>query len=264
MADVWLPGAYIDRGRNAGYNAGRSQMVRTVAHYTVGRDSRGHGRDGYFHFLVHRDASRENGCTQYAEIDAITWHAANLGNPYGPGIEWERMVTGGVNDEGLSNADPLTDNQVEWGRRIVEFCAEWGMPAVLWDGARYDSQVMPGGGWNGWVNHHDIDNQRTDGLTNAEWAMVSTTSPEPPGVDLDGNEEEEMLLVAFDRDGMFAKKGHLYLLDWLGAVDIDPEPASSFNRTPQGIVSMTTLDTLIGDRLTRAQNIGMLGTADSK
>ena len=117
MPDVWLPGAHIDRGRNAGYNSGRSHMVRAVAHYTVGSDSRNVGRDGYFHWLVHRDASREGGCTQYAEIDAITWHAADAGNPYGPGIEWERNVIGGVNAEGLSDAEPLTDNQLEWGAR---------------------------------------------------------------------------------------------------------------------------------------------------
>jgi hypothetical protein len=63
MPDVWLPGVHRDPGRNAGYNAGHSTMRRSVAHYTVGSDSRNVGKDGYFHFLVHRDASRENGCT---------------------------------------------------------------------------------------------------------------------------------------------------------------------------------------------------------
>jgi N-acetylmuramoyl-L-alanine amidase len=177
MVDVWLPGAYRDPGRNAGYNSGRSQMIRTVAHYTVGNDSRNSGRDGYMHFLVHKDASRENGCTQYAEIDAITWHAADQGNPYGPGIEWERMTTGGQNDEGLSNADPLTDNQIEWGNQIVAFCAEWGITAELYDGPRFGGDVMPGGGYVGWVNHHDIDDQRTDGLLRAEWDLITGAAP---------------------------------------------------------------------------------------
>jgi len=171
MPDPWLAGAHRDPGRNAGYNSGRSQMVRTVAHYTVGSDSRNVGKDGYFHWLVHRDESREGGCTQYAEIDAVTWHGADAGNPYGPGVEFERLVTGGVNAEGLSDAQPLTQNQLNWGARIITFCEQWGIPAQLYDGARYG-----GGGWHGWINHHDIDSSRSDGLLRAEWdAMAGTT-----------------------------------------------------------------------------------------
>lgn len=258
MPDVWLPGVYRDPGVNAGYNAGHSQMIRTVAHYTVGNDSRSTGRAGYCHFVVHKDSSRENGCTQYAEINAVTWHAANQGNSYGPGIEWERMTTGGQNEEGLSNADPLTDNQMEWGTKIIDFCAEWGITPSLYDGPRFGADVMPGGGYRGWVNHHDIDDQRTDGLLRSEWdAMSGGVGPEP-STDYDGSSEDEMLLVTFERDGMFCKKGHLYLLDSLGCVDIDPEPASSFNRTPQGIVTAGTLDTLIGDRLNRGIAMGLI------
>ena len=182
MSDVWLPGAYRDPGRNANYNSGRSSMTRAVAHYTVGSDSRAVGRDGYFHFLVHRDASRENGCTQYAELDAITWHAADAGNPYGPGVEWERNVTGGINAEGLSDAEPLTDNQLEWGGRLVDFFAEWGIPPQLYDGPRYGA-----GGWSGWVNHQAIDSSRSDGLLRAEWDALTTGAapvPEPEDDDM--------------------------------------------------------------------------------
>jgi hypothetical protein len=75
MPELWLPGAYQDPGVNAYYNAGRSSMQLVVAHFTVGRDSRAEGLRGYFNWLVHRDASRENGCTQYAPTDAVTWHA---------------------------------------------------------------------------------------------------------------------------------------------------------------------------------------------
>jgi hypothetical protein len=235
-------------------------MQRAVAHYTVGNDSRNVGRDGYFHFLVHKDQSREGGCTQYAEVDAVTWHAADLGNPYGPGVEFERMTTGGQNDEGLSNADPLTDNQLQWGARIIDFLAEWGITPELYDGGRFGASVMPGGGYVGWVNHHDIDTQRTDGLLRWEWDEMAGGAPAPGDDDdiYDGNSEDEMLLVTFDGDGMFCKKGHLYLLDALGCIDIDPEPASAFNRTPQGIVSVGTLDGLIGDRLTRAIALGII------
>ena len=185
MADLWLPGAYRDPGVNANYNAGRNQLIRTVAHYTVGNDSRNTGRTGYCHVLVHKSADRENGATCYAPIDAVTWHAANQGNPYGPGIEWERMTTGGQNDEGLSNADPLTDNQIEWGNRIVAFLLEWGIEARLYDGPRFGDQVMPGGNFNGWVNHHDIDDQRTDGLLRAEWDVICGGDVEPPEPDID-------------------------------------------------------------------------------
>jgi hypothetical protein len=259
MPDTWLPGAHHDPGKNAGYNWGRSTMQRTIAHFTVGNDSRSGGRNGYFNFLVHKDASRENGCTQYAEVDAQTWHAAGQGNPYGPSVEFERMTTGGYNNEGLANADDLTVNQVAWGQRLIAFMAEWGIPVQLWDGERYASEIMPGGGYDGWVNHHDIDQQRGDGLLRQEWnLMAGAVSPPKPSVDTEGYEEELMLLVAMDRDGMFAKKGHLYLLDALGAVDINPEPASSFTRTPAGIVSMGTLDALIGDRIKRGIALGII------
>ena len=187
MADVWLPGAHIDRGRNAGYNSGRSSMERAVAHYTVGSDSRNVGRDGYFHFLVHRDASREGGCTQYAEVDAITWHAADAGNPYGPGVEWERNVVGGVNAEGLSDAEPLTPNQLEWGARLIDFFAEHGITPELYGGPRYGA-----GGWRGWVNHQAIDSSRSDGLLRWEWDAMNggasvTDEPTP---------EEDIMYIA--------------------------------------------------------------------
>jgi hypothetical protein len=180
MPDFWLPGAYIDRGVNADYNAGRNSLERCVQHYTVGRDSRSTGKTGYCHVLVHRDQSRENGATCYAPIDAVTWHAANAGNPYGPGIEFERMTTGGVNDEGLSNAEELTPNQIEWGQRIVEWCASWGIPGQLYDGPRYQY-----GNWRGHVNHHDLDSQRSDGLLRAEWDLICGGAPAPEPEDED-------------------------------------------------------------------------------
>jgi N-acetylmuramoyl-L-alanine amidase len=205
MPDVWLPGAYRDPGVNAGYNAGHSTMQRAVAHYTVGQDSRNSGRDGYCHFVVHKDVSRENGCTQYAEINAVTWHAANQGNPYGPGIEWERMTTGGQNDEGLSNADPLTDNQIAWGQKLVAFLAEWGIPAELYNGPRFGGDVMPGGNYCGWVNHHDLDDQRTDGLLRAEWDQIAGGSaPAPAPV------EEDDMLVLLITDGQ--NKGSVWIV----------------------------------------------------
>jgi hypothetical protein len=162
MPELWLPGAYQDPGVNAYYNAGRSSMQLVVAHFTVGRDSRAEGLRGYFNWLVHRDASRENGCTQYAPTDAVTWHAfgssAMTDAPTrGPGVEFERMVTGDYNPvTHLYEAEPLTDNQIEWGHRIVEHCKEWGVPDVMYNGPRFQA----GSGWHGWINHADIDKDR--------------------------------------------------------------------------------------------------------
>jgi hypothetical protein len=181
MPDVWLPGAWRDYGACANYQGGWNRLELAVSHFTVGADSRGIGRRGYFHWLVHQDAGRENGCTQYAPINAATWHAGGSSsmpdaNQRGPGIEFERRVTGGYNDDGLANAEPLTDNQIVWGQRIVDFCAEWGIAPVMYDGPRYGA-----GGWRGWVNHHDLDRDRYDGLTNGEWAAIigGTTQPDP-------------------------------------------------------------------------------------
>jgi hypothetical protein len=237
MPDVWLPGAHIDPGQNAGYNAGRNSMQRAIAHYTVGEDSRAIGRDGYFHWLIHQDASRENGCTQYAEIDAVTWHGANVGNPYGPGIEYERMTTGGVNDEGLSNAEPLTDNQVDWGARIVDFCAEWGMPVLMYDGA-----PAAYGNWNGWVNHHDLDPvNRSDGLLRAEWDLIcGGARPEP--------EEEEVakstLCASLENPGW-----GIYLTDGIGRTHLQ-RPAQVEELVAKGIVASGDIVQLTAEAFT--------------
>jgi hypothetical protein len=147
-------------------------MHRGVQHFTVGQDSRSVGRGGFFHFLVHRDASRENGCTQYAEADAKTWHGFKAGgydaNSQGPGVEFERLVTGGINAEGLSDAQPLTQNQLDWGARIIAFYAEWGIPVQLYDGPRYQY-----GDYAGWINHQALDSDRSDGLLRSEWDAMT-------------------------------------------------------------------------------------------
>jgi hypothetical protein len=144
---------------------------------------------------VHQDASREGGCTQYAEVDAITWHAGNW-NPFGPGIEFERMVTGPPGPDGLSEAEPLTANQLAWGDKIVDFLTEWGIPAILYGGPRYGA-----GAWHGWVNHHDLDADRSDGLTKAEWSMItSQPSPDLPPY-LPKGVTEDMISTCVGTDG---------------------------------------------------------------
>lgn len=172
MPDVWLPGAHRNPGRNAGYRLGRNSMEKPVLHATVGSDSRRIGEDGYFNLLVHQSADRENGCTQYAEIDAVTWHAFEPHRLRGFGVEFERRVVGGLNDEGLSNFEDFTPNQIEWGKRIVTFAAEWGVPIDLFNGPRFETE-----GHRGWVNHKDVDPSRSDGLTRAEWNLITAGSP---------------------------------------------------------------------------------------
>lgn len=167
MPDVWLPGATRDPGVNANYRLGRCSMRRMIAHGTVGSDSRGVGKRGYFNLLVHRSADRENGCTQYAEIDSITWHSFPPDRLFAPGVEFERRVIGGLNAEGLSIFEDLTPNQIEWGKRIVDFCYQHGIEPNLYHGPRYHH-----GNFNGWVNHKDIDPSRSDGLTRAEWDLL--------------------------------------------------------------------------------------------
>lgn len=177
MPDVWLPGVTRKPGQNAGYERGRSAMDQMIAHASVGYDSRPIGMNGFFNILVHREVSRENGCTQYAEIDAVTIHAFEPHRLRGPGVEFERYITGGMNDEGLSNFQELTPNQIEWGKRIVDFCVEWDIPAVLFDGPRYRTE-----NYRGWVNHKDVDRTRSDGLTRAEWdLLVPAVSPQEEG-----------------------------------------------------------------------------------
>lgn len=159
---------------------------------------------------MHRSADRENGCTAYAETPAITWHAAEY-NPYGPGIEFERLVTGGLNDEGLSEAEPLTDNQIDWGQRIVAHLAEWGIPVVMYDGPRFHA-----GGWAGWVNHQALDSQRSDGLTRAEWQQIAGGSAPTP-------DDDQEVDVAYFVASLENPGWGIYLCDGIGVHHV-PNP----------------------------------------
>lgn len=169
MPDLWLPGAIQRPGLNAGYRVGRSQMRLGVCHFTVGTDSTPIGDRGYFNILFPKVGPP----IQFAETDAVTWHAAEY-NPYGPGAEWERLPTGEYVRPGLQRAEPLTADQIVWGGRWVDHCAEWGIPKVLYDGPRFEVLNL---GFSGQVNHGDLSDQRSDGLTPEEWALIVGGSP---------------------------------------------------------------------------------------
>jgi hypothetical protein len=257
VPDPWMPGAIRDPGRGAGYRVGRTQMTTCCMHATAGTNSYNivkNGVPGAPSTLAQWLVPYDGPPWQFTEADALCYDSPP--NWDGPGIEIERPVV--EYHTPLSEFRPLSGSQIHWTGQIVGWLhREWGFPLELYSGPRL--QFL---GFRGFCNHCDMTTQRSDGVNRQEWDQIVAASggvvPGPPVVD-EGYEEESMLLVAMDRDGMFAKKGHLYLLDSLGAVDLHPEPASSFNRTPQGIVSMTTLDTLIGDRLVRAQKLGLIG-----
>lgn len=136
MPEPRYPEAVWDPGVNAGYRAGRNVITTAVCHYTVGRDSRPIGRRGYFQFLVSRDGT----VTQFAEADAVCWHAGTPWNFRGPGIEVEYL------DEDViftPAADRATGELVGW------LHAEWGVPLDFYDGPRINS-------WSGFITHRSL------------------------------------------------------------------------------------------------------------
>jgi hypothetical protein len=162
MPDLVLPGALWTPGRNAGYNSGRNRMEICVEHFTVGRDSRNIGLNGYFHMLFPKVGPPY----AYAEIDAITWHAGPY-NPNGPGWEFER----------LGYDDPLTEDQMSWGAKAHEWMHEWGIPMEHYDGPRFKAITSR---FRGFVNHGDLDDQRSDGVTGEEFTTMTGPPEDQP------------------------------------------------------------------------------------
>lgn len=136
MPNVWYPPAVRDPGINVGYHAGRTPMVTAVCHYTVGRDSRPIGRQGYFHFLISRDGQ----VTQFCEADAVAWHAGDPWNGRGPGIEVEY----------LDEPDIFTPEAADaCGRLNSWLSSEWGIPLNFYDGPRRSD-------WAGFITHRSL------------------------------------------------------------------------------------------------------------
>jgi len=192
MPGVWLDGAVRRPGRNAGYAAGRNRLELGVLHFTVGTDSTSIGDQGYFHVLF----PKVGPAIQFAEIDAVTWHAGGSSsmpdaNQRGPGAEWERMPTGNYLRPGLQEADPLTPDQIEWGGRWLEFCEAHGIPKAHYPGPQFGAA-----GFAGHINHGDLDRDRSDGLTPEEWAAMTGPAPAPPT----GDEAMQMVMVDFRGD----------------------------------------------------------------
>ena len=162
MPDVWVPGVVRRPGFNANYTNGRSAMRTAVMHFTVGVDSTSVGDKGYFNWLV----PKAGPAIQFAEADSLTWHAGAW-NPDGPGTEFER----------LSWDEPLTDNQLAWGRTIVGFLHDqWGIPLDFYDGPRVVQ-------WDGFINHASLGDKNgdhqdhTDGISRSDWSLMLLTPP---------------------------------------------------------------------------------------
>lgn len=190
MPDVWYPGATRDPGVNAGYQAGRNQMQWTVCHYTVGTDSSAIGQRGYFHFLIGRDGQ----ITQYAEVDAVTWHCGE-GNPYGPGIEVEYLP--GQDDVVFTEAARDACGQlVHW------LNTEWGILLVYHD-AQHDT---PPGSYTGFLSHRSIiqTESHSDYWPQTDWdLMVVLTPPVPPLPP----ESEPTMVTIFNGTALFLFNG---------------------------------------------------------
>ena len=168
----WMPGIDHDPGENAGYNGGQADMVSMVIHYTAGAYGGDYavGKRGYFNFYC----PRERPAVQFAEANAITWHAGAW-NGLGPGIEMERR----------DDSVPYTDHQLDDLGRIAHWLHDrYGIPLRFYDtggdnGARIGVDASRGlsithrslaqsGGWH------------SDYVTRDEWERaLGGAEPEP-------------------------------------------------------------------------------------
>lgn len=169
-AAVWRP------GKNAGYAAGRNRMQLAVCHYTVGRASEPIGDRGYFHFLVARDGT----VTQFAEADAITWHAGTA-NQWGPGIEVEYLP--GEDD------DLWTPAAYQACAGLVEWLIGLGIPDAFYDGDRIDP-----GTFSGFLTHRSV--KQPDAHSDW-WPDLPRTAATPPAP----KEDDDMGRLVHDSTG---------------------------------------------------------------
>lgn len=158
---IWWPGAA------AGYRWGRTAMLSTVCHFTVGRDSAGIGLRGTFQFLVRRNGE----VVQFAEADARCFHAGDPYNSRGPGIEIEYLP--GYDDT------MFTDAQLTATGGLVRWLGQW-MPL-----AYYDNPSARIGDWNGFISHRSITSNadyHSDYWDQADWdRMVGNQNTQKKG-----------------------------------------------------------------------------------
>lgn len=144
-------------------------MQSAVCHYTVGRDSTGVGKRGYFQFLV----SRTGIIQQFAEADAVCWHGGDPWNGRGPGIEIEYHPD---YDTAIFTAPQRDATQAlcSW------LTSEWGIPANFYDGPRRND-------WAGFITHRSLvqtGDAHSDYWPAADAAVIfAPPAPLPPAGD---------------------------------------------------------------------------------
>lgn len=167
MPEPWCPGLIIDPGDFVSYAKGHNRMEVVKVHATAqnGAGNITVGKQGYFQFYCPKIGPG----MQFAEADAICWDSGDF-NDEGPGIEFEREGTGIYLRDGLQEFEPLTPDQIVSGQTIFTWLhSEWGVPLNLYDGPRYPT--LPG--FLGFINHGDLDSNRSDGITPAEWDLLT-------------------------------------------------------------------------------------------
>lgn len=179
MPDGRYPAAVWQPGVNAGYAAGKATMESVVCHTTVGRNSAPIGQRGYFNFLVSRDGT----VTQFAEADAICWHAGMPWNTRGPGIEIEY----------LDEPTVFTPEALDATKKLCRWITEtFGVPQDFYDGPRIDRH-------NGFITHRSLiqtGDSHTDYWPDDAAAVIfHAPIPAPPGAPIPHRPEEPMLIL---------------------------------------------------------------------
>lgn len=106
----WLDGVAHEPGANAGYKHGRNGMEFCGVHDTAGAcaGDRAVGLRGYFNLYVPKAPECGPGTTQFAEVDAVTWHMC----------EWNRRGTS-IEVEKRKTTEDMTDYQIDQLGRII-------------------------------------------------------------------------------------------------------------------------------------------------
>jgi hypothetical protein len=150
-------------------------MESIVCHYTAGAYGGDYavGKDGYFNFYCPRDLP----AVQFAEGDALTWHAGEW-NDQGPGIELERR----------DDSVPYTDHQLAELGRIVHWLHDrYGLPLDRFydTGGDNGARLSEGQTIGRAVTHRSLSQSggwHSDYLTPDEWhrAVSGVVVPTPP------------------------------------------------------------------------------------
>ncbi len=169
MPNPWMPGINHDPGRFDNYQVGRNRMEIVKVHATAGTDSYDLIKNtGLAQWIVPLYGTP----TQFAPADGLCYDSGPY-NDDGPGIEIERPVLYDENGNHLYNDYPrlslfrsLSYEQTLWTGKIIHWISdEWGVPFDFYQGPRYGATPS----FRGYVNHGDLDPDRSDGITLEEW-----------------------------------------------------------------------------------------------